>query len=665
MKYKVFLTGGEFINWAVDDDYNLTKKALTHFCEFVSLKDAEIVHTVNWHGLLNLDLDYLKNKYVITHVPHDVRNMLMEPEYLRVLPVVDKWVVMSSRAKSMLDKLGFNADYVPYPANKKFYKIDKTDARLKEFREKYNIPEKSYLIGSFQRDTEGKDLVTPKYLKGPDIFFEMIRQVYAKDKDICVVLAGPRRFWLMNQLERASIPCVYIGKKYRGEDIKINTLPHETINLLYNLVDLYVVSSRMEGGPKSIIECATVKCKIISTDVGQARDVLSPDCIYYDPAEGLKKIIEDINEDYLSNCVDSNFKNTENHSIAVVSDYWKNIYDNLPAQKTKIVVPQNLNRKETLIDRLKNLFFGNKVVTILHRFHKPPWGGGNQFLLALKKAMKKKGWTVSTRLSRNSKLCIFNSFTFDMSVFEKGEDYGNTLMVHRVDGPTLLVRGKDKELDDKVFEINNKVADITVFQSYWSYKKTIELGYTPRNPMIIPNAADPDIFHAKGRIKFAPDRKIRLISTSWSSNSNKGYETYKWIEDHLDWDRFEYTFVGNSPGKFGHIRQIPPQSSEKLARILRQHDIYVIASRNDPCSNALIEALSCGLPVLYLNTGGHPELVGYGGLGFESKEEILPKLEYLVENYEMLRNLITVPTIDSIAEKYLYLINLTVKAYER
>lgn len=234
----------------------------------------------------------------------------------------------------------------------------------------------------------------------------------------------------------------------------------------------------------------------------------------------------------------------------------------------------------------------------------------------------------------------------------------NSIFVHRVDGPTFLVRGKDRELDDKVFQINNEIADITVFQSFWSLEKTVELGYEPINPAIIPNAVDSSIFNKDGRVRLSRDRKIRIISTSWSNNPRKGFDTYKWLDKNLDWYRFEYTFVGNIPVdlEFENIKYVPPVPSQELANELKTSDVYIIASKNDPCSNALIEALACGLPALYLNDGGHPELVGYGGLGFNTKEDILPQLERLVEHYETYQNLIVVPNIDDMVNKYLELL---------
>lgn len=674
--YKVFLAGEEPLNWATDDDFNLLKRCLSNFCELTDLNNCDIIHSVNWYGLLDIDSRFLAEKYVIAHIPHDIRHMLVRADYLRVLPFVDRWIVMSKRAKRMLDGINLLGDYVPYPIDLDiFHKIDKQDPNLEKFRERYNIPSDKYLIGSFQRDTKGIDLKTPKYMKGPDVFFEIIKRLYQKEKDICVILAGPRRFWLINQLLKHSIPLIYIGKILEEvrDDVYINNLSQEVINYLYNIIDLYLVTSRLEGGPKAILESATAKCKIISTNVGQAADILTPETIYSDPMEGIRVIQKDIETNCLMKFAEKNYKKAfEEHNLKTISRFWERNYLELTSKPLRLKSINGLEKKVRLetenglenssqskirfFDRLSNKFRKHGVITILHKFHKPPYGGGNQFLIALKKAMKRKRWKTTTELRNDSKICLFNSFTFDMNIFERLKmDYNKICMIHRVDGPTFLVRGEDKELDDKVFDINNQVADFTVFQSYWSYKKTIELGYTPRRPIIFSNAVDPRIFYNNGRIQFSTRRKIRLISTSWSRNPRKGFETYKWIEENLDFDQFEFTFVGNTPIEFDFINHIPPQSSRALGRILRNHDIYIIASKNDPCSNALIEALACGLPALYLNAGGHPELVGFGGLGFNEKEEILPLLDRLVKNFELYQSLISIPTLDEITDKYLSL----------
>ena len=53
-----------------------------------------------------------------------------------------------------------------------------------------------------------------------------------------------------------------------------------SLNELYNCLDLYIVSSRVEGGPRSIIECGLNKTPLISTDVGIAEYILDKNSIY-------------------------------------------------------------------------------------------------------------------------------------------------------------------------------------------------------------------------------------------------------------------------------------------------------------------------------------------------------------------------------------------------
>jgi glycosyltransferase involved in cell wall biosynthesis len=52
------------------------------------------------------------------------------------------------------------------------------------------------------------------------------------------------------------------------------------LNELYNCLDLYVVSSRVEGGPRAIVEAGITKTPIISTDVGIASELMSRESIY-------------------------------------------------------------------------------------------------------------------------------------------------------------------------------------------------------------------------------------------------------------------------------------------------------------------------------------------------------------------------------------------------
>ena len=67
------------------------------------------------------------------------------------------------------------------------------------------------------------------------------------------------------------------------------------------MLNLYIVSSRVEGGPQAIYEASLCKCPIISTDVGNSNLILSSNSIYdytkiHDDDFVLPKI--DVNENY-------------------------------------------------------------------------------------------------------------------------------------------------------------------------------------------------------------------------------------------------------------------------------------------------------------------------------------------------------------------------------
>ena len=87
--------------------------------------------------------------------------------------------------------------------------------------------------------------------------------------------------------------------------------------------------------------------------------------------------------------------------------------------------------------------------------------------------------------------------------------------------------------------------------------------------------------------------------------------------------------------------------------MLRQHDVYLTASEDDPCSNALVEALSCGLPAVYRRSGGHPELVKDGGVAFDRTEDIPTCLDALSSDYAAIRARVAAPAMSEVAAAYL------------
>jgi len=139
--------------------------------------------------------------------------------------------------------------------------------------------EAEILIGSFQKDSEGKTN-KPKLEKGPDIFLEVLTKLHKKHR-LKVILTGYNRGYLIEGLESANIPFIYLNK--------VNNL-----NEIYDSIDWYFVTSRVEGGPQAVLEASYHKVKILSTDVGLAPEVLHPDCICQNVDEFVSKFEQNV-----------------------------------------------------------------------------------------------------------------------------------------------------------------------------------------------------------------------------------------------------------------------------------------------------------------------------------------------------------------------------------
>ena len=126
-----------------------------------------------------------------------------------------------------------------------------------------------------------------------------------------------------------------------------------------------------------------------------------------------------------------------------------------------------------------------------------------------------------------------------------------------------------------------------------------------------------------------------------------------WLDEHLDHERYELTFAGRSAESFDRIRALGPVPLEALAVELRRNDVYLAPSRNDPCSNALLEALASGLPAVYRMSGGHPELVGDAGLPFEDPDDVPEALDRIVAELDERRAATRVAPLSDVADRYL------------
>lgn len=279
-----------------------------------------------------------------------------------------------------------------------------------------------------------------------------------------------------------------------------------------------------------------------------------------------------------------------------------------------------------------------------------PTGGGNQFLRALRDHYAEREVYVEDPAIAD--VVLYNSCQYAAEVLRLKQRYPAKVFVHRVDGPIRLYNRMSDRRDAVVHAANAAMADGTVFQSEYSRRAGRDLGLpVSRHEVVIPNAPDPQVFNRVKRV-LPEDGRIELVAASWSDNINKGFDDYLWLDKHLDFTRYRMRFVGRSPVAFENIEVVPPQSADAVAALFAEAHLYITASRKDPCSNSLIEAVHRGLPVVALRDGGHPELVGDWGVLFDAIDQVPELLLEIERNYARYSSGHQLPMLEEVAERY-------------
>ena len=137
------------------------------------------------------------------------------------------------------------------------------DGERAALRARFGVPDGSLCIGSFQKDGVGwGDGMEPKLIKGPDLFVEAVGRL-AREFPVFVLLTGPARGYVKAGLERQGIPYHHaFHEDYRA------------VAECYRALDLYLMTSREEGGPQCLLESMASGVPIVSTRTGMAEDVV-------------------------------------------------------------------------------------------------------------------------------------------------------------------------------------------------------------------------------------------------------------------------------------------------------------------------------------------------------------------------------------------------------
>jgi glycosyltransferase involved in cell wall biosynthesis len=137
------------------------------------------------------------------------------------------------------------------------------EGRRDTARRALGLPRDAWVVGSFQKDGVGWGAgLDPKTIKGPDVLVRVLERLRGDVPELHVLLTGPSRGWVRGELDRLGIRYTHVVAATRRE-----------LGRAYHALDVYLVTSRQEGGPKAALETAAAGIPLVSTRVGQASEL--------------------------------------------------------------------------------------------------------------------------------------------------------------------------------------------------------------------------------------------------------------------------------------------------------------------------------------------------------------------------------------------------------
>ena len=186
-------------------------------------------------------------------------------EYTNIYKYVDLWHITNDEIKKNLISFKIDLDKINIIKlgfdNNIFYRLGYDE--ILSFKKKNGIPDR-LIIGSFVKDSPGFGYSEePKSIKRPELLIEIIKKINKKSK-VFVLLSGPSRGYVIKNLKKNQIDFLYIGN-----------VSKKKLALVMNVIDINLISSLREGGPKSVIESSACGKYILSTRVGLVVDIVS------------------------------------------------------------------------------------------------------------------------------------------------------------------------------------------------------------------------------------------------------------------------------------------------------------------------------------------------------------------------------------------------------
>jgi glycosyltransferase involved in cell wall biosynthesis len=161
----------------------------------------------------------------------------------------------------------------------------------------------------------------------------------------------------------------------------------------------------------------------------------------------------------------------------------------------------------------------------------------------------------------------------------------------------------------------------------------------PIDTIIYQKASDKQLLREKYNL-FSEKKIILFSAIAATKDKNKGFQHFNMALNRLS---FKYTaiVVGNDDiineeerKNIIYLGRI--NNEQKMAEIYNISDVYVAPSEQENYSNSVLEALSCGVPVVAFAIGGMPEIIQHKETGYIAKyrdiDDLATGIEYCIKH---------------------------------
>jgi hypothetical protein len=272
------------------------------------------------------------------------------------------------------------------------------------------------------------------------------------------------------------------------------------------------------------------------------------------------------------------------------------------------------------------------------------YGGGMSFANSLKVFLEDKGITVINHLDDDDidiilhiNITFTSAYSFYAAYLYK-IDHPNTLIVHRINDSGMH---RSSALMSRLMITCSYYSDYLVYISEWLRNLMRPKLSSEKPSAVIYNGADATIFNQCRSRRWDKKSKLKIVTHHWSDNYLKGHEIYKRLDELLDQEsfrqRYEFTYIGNCPKglEYKNTKLIATLNKFALVDELKKHDVYLTGARDEAAGMHHIEGALCGLPILYVNSGGIPEYCREYGIEIcmETLQEALEQMRREYNRY--------------------------------